>query len=96
MRYSSRSLSIRLYRQKIPSIKAKGKGKLRRVRGALKNGYLSNCTLEVHDGQMDVALAKKIVKDTCPSCASPITGAVDEDYTCQVCGNRIMGVLEKE
>ena len=82
--------------EEIPSIKAKGKGKLRRVRGALKNGYLSNCTLEVHDGQMDVALAKKIVKDTCPSCASPITGAVDEDYTCQVCGNRIMGVLEKE
>lgn len=82
--------------EEIPSIKAKGKGKMRRVRGALKNGYLSNCTLEVHDGTMDVALAKKIVKDTCPSCASPITGAVDEDYTCKVCGNKIMGVLEKK
>ena len=82
--------------EEIPSIKAKGNGKMRRVRGALKNGYLANCTMEVHDGQMDVALAKKIVKDTCPSCASPINGAVDEDYVCKVCGNKIMGVLEKK
>ena len=80
----------------IPSIQAKGEKKIRRVRGALRNGYLSHCTLEMHDDEMKVALAKKIVKDTCPSCASPIVGAVDENYTCQVCGNRIMGVIEKK
>ncbi|MBR5938018.1 MAG: hypothetical protein IKZ90_07120 [Clostridiales bacterium] len=82
--------------EEIPSIKAKGNKKMRRVRGALRNGYLANCTLEAHDDQMKVALAKKIVKDTCPSCASPIVDPVDENYTCQVCGNRIMGVIEKK
>ena len=81
--------------EELPSIKGKGGKKMRRMRGALKNGYLANCTLEVHEEQMKVALAKKIVKDTCPSCASPIVVAVDENYTCQVCGNRIMGVIEK-
>ena len=80
----------------IPSVKAKGEKKILRVRGALRNGYLANCTLEMHDDEMKVALAKKIVKDTCPSCASPIVGAVDENYTCQVCGNKIMGVIEKK
>lgn len=80
----------------IPSIKAKGPKKMRKVRGALRHGYLANCTLEVHDEEMKVALAKKIVKDTCPSCATPITGAVDEDYICQTCGNKIMGVIEKK
>lgn len=80
----------------IPSIKSKGNKKMRRIRGALRNGYLAHCTLEVHEDIMNVALAKKIVKDTCPSCASPIVGAVDENYTCQVCGNRIMGVIEKK
>ena len=80
----------------IPSIKAKGEKKMHRVRGALRNGYLAHCTLEMHDEELKVALAKKIVKDTCPSCATPITGAVDENYTCQTCGNKIMGVIEKK
>ena len=79
----------------IPLVKKKGNGRMHRVRGALRSGYLANCTLEYHD-ELKVALAKKIVKDTCPSCAAPITGAVDENYTCQVCGNRILGVIEKE
>lgn len=82
--------------KEIPLIKTKGNGKLRRVRGALRSGYLSNCTLEFHDEQTVVALAKKIVKDTCPSCAAPIIGAVDESYVCKVCGNKIMGVIEKK
>ncbi len=79
----------------IPSVKGKGQ-KIRQVRGALRSGYLAHSTLEVHDDELKVALAKKIVKDTCPSCAAPIVGAVDEDYTCQTCGNRIMGVIEKK
>ena len=82
--------------EELPSIKAAGQKKMRRVRGALKNAYLAHCTLEVHEEVMKVALAKKIVKDTCPSCASPINGAVDENYVCQVCGNKIMGVIEKK
>ena len=80
----------------VPSIKAKGGKKMGRLRGAIRNGYLAHCTLEMHEDVMKVALAKKIVKDTCPSCASPIVGAVDENYTCQVCGNKIMGVIEKK
>ena len=68
---------------------------LRRVRNSIRMGYLEHCTLEMHEEKLKVALAKKIVKDTCPSCAAPITGAVDEDYVCKFCGNRIMGVIEK-
>lgn len=79
----------------IPLVKMKGNARMRRVRGALRSGYLTNCTLEYHD-ELKVALAKKIVKDTCPSCASPITGAIDENYTCQVCGIKILGVIEKK
>ena len=82
--------------EELPSIKASGNKKMRRVRGALKNAYLAHCTLEVHEEVMKVALAKKIVKDTCPNCASPINGAVDENYVCQVCGSKIMGVIEKK
>ena len=62
----------------IPSVKGKGQ-KIRQVRGALRSGYLAHSTLEVHDDELKVALAKKIVKDTCPSCAAPIVGVVDED-----------------
>lgn len=92
----SKSTKPFLVTTEIPSIKAKGEKKIRRVRGALRNGYLTHCTLEMHEDTMKVALAKKIVKDTCPSCASPIVGAVDENYVCQVCGNKIMGVIEKQ
>ena len=85
-----------LSKEEIPWIKTKENKKMRHIRGALRNGYLANCTLEMHEDAMKVVLAKKIVKDTCPSCASPITGAVDENYVCQVCGNKIMGVIEKK
>lgn len=79
--------------EKIPA-DSRRKG-LRRVRNSIRMGYLEHCTLEMHEDKLKVALAKKIVKDTCPSCAAPITGAVDEDYVCKFCGNRIMGVIEK-
>lgn len=68
---------------------------IRKVRNSIRMNYLQHCTLEIHEEMLQVALAKKIVKDTCPSCASPIVGAVDEEYVCQYCGHRIMGVIEK-
>ncbi len=69
---------------------------LKLVRGALRQHYLSNCTFEKHDGVLKVALAKKIVKDECPSCGGPIVGAVDEQYQCRYCGTVIMGVVHKK
>ena len=68
---------------------------LRSIRYSIHKRDLRNCTLEVHEGKLMVALAKKIVKDKCPSCSGPIVGAVDENYVCQYCGRQIMGVVEK-
>jgi len=70
--------------------------KLEKVRTALRYGYLKNSTLEKHNDKLVIALAKKIVKDRCPSCAAPITGAVDEHYRCQYCNNMIMNVIIKK
>jgi Zn finger protein HypA/HybF involved in hydrogenase expression len=70
--------------------------KLRNVRTAIRNGYLRNSTLEKHGDELVVALAKKIVKDRCPSCSAPVTGAVDEHYRCQYCDNLIMNVIIKK
>ena len=72
------------------------KRKLKEVRAAIHRGYLVHCTLEMHDGELMTALAKKIVKDQCPSCAAPIVDAVDENYKCQYCGRLIMDVIEKK
>lgn len=69
---------------------------LKPVRGAIRRRYLLNCTLEKHDGTLKVALAKKIVKDKCPTCYGAITGAVNEHYVCKYCNNMIMGVLSKK
>ena len=69
--------------------------KIQKVRKAIHKGDLINCTLEVHQKELVVALAKKIVKDKCPSCSGPIVGAVDENYVCNYCGKQIMGVVEK-
>ena len=69
---------------------------LKSVRGALRLRYLLNCTLEKHEDTLKVALARKIVKDKCPSCGGAIVGAVDEHYQCQYCGNIIMGVIRKK
>ena len=62
----------------------------------MQKGYLKNCILERHSGVLEVALAKKIVKDKCPSCGGPITGASDRDYICQYCGAKIMDVVTKK
>ena len=77
------------------SFASSGKSKLKRMRRAIRNGYLKNCTLEMHDGVLVVALAKKTVKDRCLSCGAPLTNAADENAKCSYCGNLIMGVLEK-
>lgn len=76
--------------------KADQKKALRSVRGALRQRYLLNCTLEKHEDALKVALAKKIVKDQCPSCGGAIVGAVDEHYQCRFCGNIIMSVIHKK
>lgn len=75
---------------------ASGKKKLKGARNAIRSNYLVNCTLEVHDDRLMVALAKKIVKDQCPSCGAPIAGAANENYVCQYCGRVIMEVIEKK
>lgn len=69
---------------------------LKSVRGALRYRYLLNCTLEKHEDVLRVALARKIVKDQCPSCGGAVAGAVDEHYQCKYCGNIIMGVVRKQ
>lgn len=69
---------------------------LKSVRGALRLRYLLNCTLEKHGDTLKAALARKIVKDKCPSCGGAIVGAVDEHYRCRYCDNIIMGVIRKK
>lgn len=78
------------------SIISDDKRKLKGARNAIRRNYLVNCTLEMHDGKLMAVLAKKIVKDQCPSCGAPIVGAVDENYVCQYCGRLIMEVIEKK
>jgi DNA-directed RNA polymerase subunit RPC12/RpoP len=68
---------------------------MKRMRRAIRKGYAKNCTLEVHNGVLLIALAKKTVKDQCLSCGAPLTGVADENSRCSYCGNLIMGVLEK-
>lgn len=88
---------------KRPFVEAKGLSKrLNRKKAfaavdeALRMGYMKNFTFEKHDKEVKIALAKQIVKDKCPSCNGPIIDAVDENYTCQYCGSRIMGVVTKK
>ena len=69
---------------------------IRTIRRAMRFGYLKNCTLDMNEGNLRVALARKIVKDACPHCNAPIVGAVDANYTCKYCGKTIMGVVEKK
>ena len=66
------------------------------VHAAMRRRYLNNCTFEMHEGELKIALAKKIVKDKCPSCGGAITGAVNEHYRCRYCNNLIMDVVVKK
>lgn len=76
--------------------KSSEKRKVKSVNSALRRRYLINCTFEKHDGNLKLALAKKVVKDQCPSCGAPIIGAVDEHYKCRYCDNIIMDVVSKK
>ena len=100
--FSARYWSIHFATVKTPFIRENqlpqytvGRAGLARMRRAIRCGYLKNCTLEVHDGVLMVALAKKTVKDRCLSCGAPLVGVADENSRCSYCGNLIMGVLEK-
>ncbi len=66
------------------------------VRKALRRRYLKNCTFEMHGNTLNIALAKKTVKDKCPTCGASIVGAIDENYRCAWCKNTIFGVIEKK
>ena len=96
-RFFSKSKKPFIDAKKLPDIGiiSDGKMKLKCMRRAIHRGDLVNCTLEVHDGRLMAVLAKKIVKDRCLSCGSPIVGVVDENYVCKSCGRLIMGVVEK-
>lgn len=69
---------------------------LRCIDGAIKKGYLVNCTVEIHNGVPYVALAKRIVKDKCPNCGAPIVNAVSDTYVCKYCGKKIFNVVKKK
>lgn len=66
------------------------------IDGALRKGYLRNCTIEVHAGVPKVALSKKIAKDRCPTCGALITDVQSDTYTCKYCGNSIKRVVVKK
>ena len=66
------------------------------VRRSIQSGYLKNCAIEKHIKSMRISLAKKIVRDRCPYCAAPIAGAVNEDYICPYCKNRLINVIAKK
>lgn len=67
----------------------------KKLKAIQKCGYMRSFTFEKHNSKMMLAVAKQVVKDKCPSCAAPITGAVYEDYICTYCGNKIMGVIRR-
>lgn len=69
---------------------------LTNINGAIKYGYIRNCTIEFHDGVPVIALEKKIVIDKCPHCGAPVVGVYDDSYICSYCGNKIINVIEKK
>ena len=70
--------------------------KIKYMNISIRYGYLRNCSFEMHNGKLTVALAKMVVKNQCPGCGAPITGAADENYICSYCGKEIMGVVVKK
>ena len=72
------------------------KNYVKKINLAIKRHYLKNCTLEMHNDKLLVALSKKIVKDKCPNCGASIIGAVNIDYTCRYCNSKIMNVVIKK
>lgn len=93
--YFSRCKTPFVYIEDLPLQKSSSK-KIKLINKSLRHRYLINCTFEKHDGKLKLALAKKVVKDQCPSCGAPIVGAVDEHYKCKYCDNIIMDVVSKK
>lgn len=97
-RYLARCKKAIIPIQWLPTVKLKA-GEIsgfKPVYRAMRRRYLNNCTFEMHDGELKMALAKKIVKDKCPSCNGAIIGAVNENYRCRYCNNLIMDVVIKK
>ena len=66
------------------------------IDGAIRKGYLKNCTIEIHMGVPKIALSKKKVKDRCPTCGALITDVESDIYTCKYCRNTIKRVVVKK
>ena len=62
------------------------------IDGAIRKGYLINCTIEIHAGIPKLALSKKIAKDKCPTCGGPITDIESDVYVCKYCGSKIKSI----
>jgi len=69
---------------------------LRKLKGAIKKGYLINCTVEIHGGMTVIALSKKVVKDICPYCGAPLVDAFNDNYVCEYCRKKIPNVIIKK
>lgn len=67
-----------------------------RLRMTISSGYLRNCSFDKRGNDLQLTLARKIVKDRCPHCGASITGAVSENYVCEYCKNNIMNVIRKK
>ena len=63
--------------------------------GAIRKGYLKNCAIEIHAGVPKVVLAKKVVKDKCPTCGALITEVESDTCICKYCGSTIKRVVVK-
>ncbi len=68
---------------------------MRYVAQAVRSGYLQNCSFEKVE-TVRVALGRKIVKDKCPHCMSPITGVTGDAYVCPYCSEPVMGVVTRK
>lgn len=79
----------------LPVVKNSKHG-IKSVKRAICRHYLINCSFEKHGDVLKIALARKIIKDECPSCGATIVGAVNENYKCKYCGNMIMDVIRKK
>lgn len=82
----------------IPIVKKRHNKKrsVRVVREALRKRYLRNCTFEIHKNELMLVLAKRIVKEQCPSCGAQIVGPAHEHYRCGHCGKTILYVIKSK
>lgn len=94
--FFSRSKTPFIKVKSLPQISSESNKKMKRIKTSIRRGYLTRSTFEKHGDEIMVALAKKIVKDQCPTCGAPVKGVADENYKCAYCGNLIMEVVAKK